>query len=394
MSTSLLPQWMLEPSSIRFILAGAAITLTGLAFGIGTSQPAKGTILASPRTTHLPQLSEDERKRLPYPPDAFPGARDVNGPYGSLRVYEFGPEDGRKVLLVHGISTPCLALGGVANALVKKGCRVMLFDLPGRGYSDTPAPGDVENDARFFASTVLTVLASSRLSWMGEDAFSIVGYSLGGGISAAFASWFPGIIRSVVLIAPAGLIRDRHISRVSKVLYAKKTPFEPLLLRIVRKRLMKKVPAKKEEGQGEKVEVDEKTHATDAATAEVDFETKQKIILSEVHPDITIEEAVNYQVENHGGFVPAFMSSIRYGPIQRQHDLWRKLGQDLNAKGRDALIILGERDPIIDCAEIQEDARDVLEGRVRFITMDAGHECPVAQGPEVARHIWEFWQKG
>ena len=48
-------------------------------------------------------------------------------PFGSLRVYEWGPEDGRKVLFVHGISTPCLSLGLLAQELVDRGCRVMLF---------------------------------------------------------------------------------------------------------------------------------------------------------------------------------------------------------------------------------------------------------------------------
>jgi pimeloyl-ACP methyl ester carboxylesterase len=59
----------------------------------------------------------------------LPGARDVASPYGSIRVYEWGREEGPKVLLVHGITTPCIALGGVAHALVDRGCRVMLFDL-------------------------------------------------------------------------------------------------------------------------------------------------------------------------------------------------------------------------------------------------------------------------
>ena len=31
------------------------------------------------------------------------------------------------MLLVHGITTPCIALGAVARGLVEKGCRVMLF---------------------------------------------------------------------------------------------------------------------------------------------------------------------------------------------------------------------------------------------------------------------------
>ena len=84
-------------------------------------------IVASPLETVLPKLSEKETAALPYPPDALPGARDVITPYGSVRVYEFGPETGRKVLLVHGISTPCISLATVALNLVEKGCRVMLF---------------------------------------------------------------------------------------------------------------------------------------------------------------------------------------------------------------------------------------------------------------------------
>lgn len=78
----------------------------------------------------LPRIRElplEEQKRLPYPPDVLPGARDVNSPYGNIRVYEWGPEDGRKVLLVHGISTPGVALGSLAEELVESGCRVMLF---------------------------------------------------------------------------------------------------------------------------------------------------------------------------------------------------------------------------------------------------------------------------
>ena len=63
------------------------------------------------RVTVLPALNEQGLASLAYPPDAFPGARDVDSPYGTLRVYEWGPADAGKVLFIHGISTPCLALG-------------------------------------------------------------------------------------------------------------------------------------------------------------------------------------------------------------------------------------------------------------------------------------------
>jgi hypothetical protein len=84
-------------------------------------------ITPSPLKTILPNLEARDINQLAYGPDYFPGARDVSTPYGSCRVYEFGPVGGHKVLLVHGISTPCISLGGLAHELAKKGCRVMLY---------------------------------------------------------------------------------------------------------------------------------------------------------------------------------------------------------------------------------------------------------------------------
>jgi hypothetical protein len=84
-------------------------------------------VVPSPLSTVVPKLSSEELHKVPYPPDLFPGGRDFDTPFGSIRIYEWGPETGRKVLLVHGISTPCLSLGSVAEKLAEQGCRVMLF---------------------------------------------------------------------------------------------------------------------------------------------------------------------------------------------------------------------------------------------------------------------------
>ena len=83
--------------------------------------------IASPRTTLLPHLTPDQAASLPYPPNLFPGVRDVETPYGVMRVYEWGSEDGRKVILVHGDTTPGPMLGPIAKALVNKGWRVMII---------------------------------------------------------------------------------------------------------------------------------------------------------------------------------------------------------------------------------------------------------------------------
>lgn len=119
----------------RWYIAGGAAALGTVIFLSSLRTADKPRPIPSPKETVLPDLSPEEVKNLPYPPDALPGARDVETPYGSIRVYEWGPEKGDRVLLIHGISTPSVALVGVANRLVRKGCRVMLFGMLLRLFS-------------------------------------------------------------------------------------------------------------------------------------------------------------------------------------------------------------------------------------------------------------------
>lgn len=70
---------------------------------------------------------EDDVGSAGYTTRSLPGGRRVETPYGTIQVYEAGPHDGRRVLFVHGISTPCIALANIAARLAEDGCRVMLF---------------------------------------------------------------------------------------------------------------------------------------------------------------------------------------------------------------------------------------------------------------------------
>lgn len=109
-------------------LAGVAALATLLASRQRQRIQTKQPWLDGPLRTLLPELSATEAEALPYPPDALPGRRDVPTPYGVIHVFEWGPEDGERVLFVHGIGTPCVALGGMAAELVEMGkCRVMVF---------------------------------------------------------------------------------------------------------------------------------------------------------------------------------------------------------------------------------------------------------------------------
>ncbi|EAQ93625.1 hypothetical protein CHGG_01860 [Chaetomium globosum CBS 148.51] len=126
--------------STGLIVAGTAIATTVvLSLLRSYLSPTQPKVIRSPLRSVLPRLSQDEFDKLEYKPDNFPGARDVETPYGSIRVYEWGPLTGEKVVFVHGISTSCITLTKLANALVEeKGCRVMLFDLFGAASPTTP----------------------------------------------------------------------------------------------------------------------------------------------------------------------------------------------------------------------------------------------------------------
>lgn len=47
--------------------------------------------------------------------------------YGSMRVYEWGNENGRKVMMVHGDATCAPVWKRVADKLVAAGCRVIVL---------------------------------------------------------------------------------------------------------------------------------------------------------------------------------------------------------------------------------------------------------------------------
>lgn len=390
------PVSLLHGLGRQLLLAGVAIFATGFVARGLLSRPASKRIIGSPRKTLLLNLSPEEASRLPYPPDALPGARDVDSPYGSLRVYEWGPEAGRKAVLIHGISTPCLALGAVAHGLVDRGTRVIMFDLLGRGYSDTPS--DLSHDIRLFTSQIFLALVTSPLSWTGGDSggFAIIGYSLGGGIAASFTSQFPSLVNSLVLIAPSGIIRPYHFSKLNRIVYSEGVIPETILHGIVRRRLQTPLyPRKHQEKDMDDGDV------LAPIQAEINLESNPATVLSKSHPDITIEAAVTHQVQNHEGFVPAFMSSIRNGPISHQHADWRRIGQRLTQqknlgqpwpmKEGKVLVIGGSKDPIIVQQELENDASEVFEGNAVFEFIDAGHEVPVAHGETVAKIISEFW---
>ncbi|KAK1969586.1 alpha/beta-hydrolase [Colletotrichum sublineola] len=347
----------------------------------------------SPKWTVLPALSNSApaRDALPYPPDALPGGRDVVTAYGNLRVYEFGPEAAsERVLLLHGIGTPCLALGSVAAEFAARGWRVMTFDFFGRGYSD--APLDIPHDARLYTTQVLLALASSPLpGWTGNDAFHLLGYSLGGAIAAAFASSHPHLLRSLTLVAPGGLVRSAaHVGWRSRLLYNSEWIPEGVRRWFVARRI---APADPKSGG----DVPEKETVDDDEDGTAEWDELR------LAGGRRIGEVVRWQMEAHQGYVRSYMSTIRHAPIyDRGGEEWRVLGEALSArrtgtapglrKGR-VLFVLGERDDIVVPGETVWDAETVLgEDAVEVVVLKGGHEVAITKGKEIVGAVVAAWE--
>lgn len=298
-----------------------------------------------------------------------------------MRVYEFGPEDGQKVLFIHGISTSCITLEPIAAALAKQGCRVMLFDLFGRGFSD--GVGDLPHDARLYVSQIALALASSSLAWTGERAkLRVVGYSLGGGIAVHFANTFPQMVDKLVLLAPAGLIRAESFGKVSNFVFKSGLVPEGLLAHVTKKRLQQPIAR----SRVEPVEIEvAAAEAADPPSSSATTPLEKRVLLY-----------VRWMVEHHMGFVPAFMSCIRHAPLTEQHEAWARLGE--RSDGSTA-VLLAEKDEIIDWEAYEKDARALglkgvggkEEGGIYWRLLGGGHDFVMTHADVILKELEGFW---
>ncbi|KAH7923621.1 alpha/beta-hydrolase [Leucogyrophana mollusca] len=166
----------------------------------------------NPETVIHPSLSSLPRSSPSwdiYPEDFYPGGAYATFSYGKVRYWLLGPEDGQKVVLIHGLSIPSIIWKDVAPLLASHGYRVLLYDLYGRGYSDAP---HLTYDVSLH--TTQLALLMQHVKW---DSAHIVGVSMGGAIATAFSFHFPNLVNGkVALIASAGIIESSDISRTAK----------------------------------------------------------------------------------------------------------------------------------------------------------------------------------
>lgn len=140
-----------------------------------------------------------ERARPVRPLDQrakFAGAR------GRRTHYRWHGREGAPVAVcVHGLTTPSYVWDAFVPILAGLGYRVLVYDLFGRGLSDTPKGAQ---SSTYFAEQLDELLDELQV----KDPILLAGYSMGGAITATYAATRPSRLKTLVLIAPAGFGHD------------------------------------------------------------------------------------------------------------------------------------------------------------------------------------------
>jgi len=110
------------------------------------------------------------------------------------------------VLFIHGFSVPYYMWDKTFIPVAESGYRVIRFDTYGRGFSDRP---DTVYDKKLFVGQIIELLDSLGVT----DKINIIGTSMGGAITAAFAAEYPEYINRIVLIDPVYTPHDISLLR-------------------------------------------------------------------------------------------------------------------------------------------------------------------------------------
>jgi pimeloyl-ACP methyl ester carboxylesterase len=124
----------------------------------------------------------------------------------SIALFEAGRPDAAApvLVLVHGLGHWTQAAWDLLAVRFEPTHRIVAFDLPGFGESGKP---DASYTLAYFSAALRGVVEA-----LGLHSFALAGHSLGGLIAADYAATYPGDVRQLTLIAPAGFLRTPKLA--------------------------------------------------------------------------------------------------------------------------------------------------------------------------------------
>lgn len=125
---------------------------------------------------------------------------------------------------------------------------------------------------------------------------------------------------------------------------------------------------------------------------------------------LDIPGIVQWQFDNHKGFIHSFVSTHQYGPIQDQHSDWKRVCSVVKGDAAQTplsshsselfnsriLIIFGEADSLVRADEVSADLLEIIRDpeHIEVKVVAGGHGFPVPSCEEVGEHISNFWGLG
>ena len=219
-----------------------------------------------------------------------------------LTHYELlGLQDGKTVVLIHGIAGPFRIWKKVTDPLIRHGFRILQYDLYGRGYSDRP---DVNYDLDFYINQLSELLAVLSI----RNPIYLVGWSLGGMIAVAYTAKYSNKIEKLILIAPAGV----EISRPMNAKIAMVPFLGELLMGLFGRQMI------------------------------------VRFALKELHSDDLVDEFRTIVTEQmqYEGYLRSFLSTLRFCVFEDATKYYRTIGE----LGIPVLMISGSEDTILTAA--------------------------------------------
>ncbi|KAJ5173750.1 uncharacterized protein N7500_001681 [Penicillium coprophilum] len=288
----------------------------------------------------------------------LPKASYLETPNGRAAYYSLppasasasGPESGssvQRVLFVHGVQTSAIGLQPLATTLSTRfpSAHCVLVDLWGHGLSDTPI---LAHTPELFHDLLLALM--DRLEW--ADAH-FVGYSFGGSTTASFTAKHSERVKSIVLVAPAGLVCSAQLGELQRS-YLRG-------------------------GQGLEDQAREWVFEwLEGGKLVVPGDWKERVEKGEV-----VAEAVrDWEAREHGGHVASVVGIVRDGGVFDRNAVFAEAAK----KGIPNLCILGELDDLC----IAQDLAAVGMQNVSVVPQ-VGHGVVREKVSDVACLIEDFW---
>ena len=208
-----------------------------------------------------------------------------------------------------------------------------------------------------------------------------------------FASHFPYLLNSIVLLAPAGLLRKLPEGYNSSSVQRPDAVTARDLRRLV----------------GEVLEVDMQKGPikVDHTAAQQRTPTAKSLTLKQATSveALDITGIVQWQFDNHRGFVHTFADTVRYGPLVDQRSDWTKACAIIRGQGEQpssgelfnskVLAIFGSEDSIVVPRDSIADLEEML-GKDHLVTqlVPGAHGFPVPSGKLILQHVLDFWKLG